>query len=702
MAQGSILDSPIEFLTGVGPKRAELLKEELNIYTFAQLLFHFPFRYEDRTKFSLVREVVPKGASVQLKGQIVRMQENRIGRRKVLIATFRDSSGEIDLIWFQGIKWVKSKLVAGQDYVVHGKASLYKNHLNIAHPELEALADYSLSDYSRFEPIYHSTEKLRKNYLDSRGLVKLTKNLIAKIQGRIGETLPKSTVQDNQLIDRNNALCWIHHPKEQNQIEHARRRLKFEEFFFTQFDKLLRKHKRKIESKGFVFEKVGDYFNGFFTDHLPFELTGAQKKVIKEIRRDLGNGRHMNRLLQGDVGSGKTLVALMCMLLAIDNGFQTTIMAPTEILARQHYASIKEFLGDLPVFAALLTGSTKNSERKKILAGAEAGQVDILIGTHALIEPKVIFKNLALAIIDEQQRFGVAQRAALYGKNTPAPHILVMTATPIPRTLKMSQFGDLDVSVIDELPAGRKNIITTQKKHSQRPAVYGFMKKQIKLGRQMYVVYPLIDESKTLDLNYLKDGVIELEKIFKPPEYFISMVHGQLEQKNKELEMDRFVKGETHIMVATTVIEVGVNVPNASVMVIENAERFGLAQLHQLRGRVGRGADQSYCVLMRKDRLSAEAKRRLDTMEQTNDGFRISEVDLELRGPGDVTGLAQSGQMQFIIADLVQDGSILASAIDAINRFIERDPSFQSDEHRRLLATAKLLQEGKIDWSRIS
>jgi ATP-dependent DNA helicase RecG len=696
------LNNSIEFLKGVGPKRAEMFKSELGIFTFGDLLNYFPFRYVDRSKFSKISEIDSDSVYIQVKGKIYGLNTVGEGRAKRLSATLRDDTGEIDLIWFQGQKWVLEKIKPNVEYIVFGKPALFKNRFNFAHPEIEAVADAETGVNATLQPFYSSTEKLKTRGLDSRGIAKLTKNLVDQINGDVEESLTAEIVTNLKLIPREKAIINIHHPEDQAILDKAIARLKFEELFFIQLALLKTKFIRSTSVRGHNFSVVGEHFNTFYKKHLPFELTGAQKRVIKEIRANMGSGRQMNRLLQGDVGSGKTLVALMCMLIAMDNNYQACLMAPTEILAQQHFATISRFLKEMPVKIKLLTGSAKSAERRIIHQELENGALNILIGTHALIEEKVVFQNLGLVVIDEQHRFGVEQRAKLWKKNDIPPHVLVMTATPIPRTLAMTVYGDLDVSVIDELPPGRKAVQTLHYFDTKRPQVFGFLRKQIALGRQIYVVYPLINESETLDLKDLMDGFESFTREFPLPEYAISMVHGQMKTEEKDFEMQRFIKGETQIMVATTVIEVGVDVPNASVMVIENAERFGLSQMHQLRGRVGRGADQSFCILMTGYKLTKEAKTRIETMVRTTDGFEIAEVDMQIRGPGDMHGTQQSGVLDLQLADIVRDEKILKYARNLAADILEKDPLLESPQNRVLSMRLKQLQKHRSDWSKIS
>ncbi|GJM36184.1 MAG: ATP-dependent DNA helicase RecG [Saprospiraceae bacterium] len=679
----SILDSPIEYLKGVGPKRGDLLKKELSIHTQGDLLGHYPSRYIDKTRFHRIRDLSSDSDQVQIRGILRRLSTVGDGRKKRLVGRLRDETGVMDLVWFTGVHWLEKSLVVGQEYVVFGRVSAFRNQLNIAHPEMEVVSEENTQKAATFAPVYPSTEKLNTKGVDAKVRRRMMKTLFERLTPQeLPENLPAYLVQKFRFPSRFEALRQIHFPKDQEGLTAATNRLKFEELFFLQLRLLQLKRRRKGVVKGYVFSTIGEHFNRFYTEKLPFELTGAQKRVIKEIRRDLGSGVQLNRLLQGDVGSGKTVVGLMVMLMALDNGFQACLMAPTEILAQQHYKSISNYVKGLGIQVAFLSGSVKGKKREKLLKLLEAGEIHILIGTHALIEDPVQFKNLGLAITDEQHRFGVAQRAKLWAKSKPyPPHVLVMTATPIPRTLAMTLYGDLDVSVIDELPPGRKDIETTHRTENHRMRVIGFMREQIGLGRQVYVVYPLIEESETLDLQNLEEGSEALQREFPMPEYQISIVHGRMKAADKDFEMQRFVKGETQIMVATTVIEVGVNVPNASVMVIENTERFGLSQLHQLRGRVGRGAEQSYCILMSSFKVSKEGKERIQTMVRTNDGFEIAEADLRLRGPGNIEGTQQSGILNFRIADLARDGRILQTAREVAARILENDPKLEKPEH---------------------
>lgn len=697
-----MLDTPIEYLKGIGPQRADLLQKEAGIFTFNDLIQYYPFRYVDRTRFYLIRDIQDESSPVQLRGVIESMQMQGERQAKRLIARFRDNSGSIDLVWFKGHQWMAQKLKIGEEYVVYGKPTLFKSRFNMAHPDLDLLSDWENSNPSAFQPVYNSSEKLKAKGLDSNGIRKIVKQLFVQVNHQhVIENLSDELRDDFKLIGKFSALHQIHFPDSAKNLQVAEYRLKFEELFFVQLRLLQLNKIRSISVKGFVFSKVGDLFNHFFHEHLPFSLTDAQKRVIKEIRTDTGCGKQMNRLVQGDVGSGKTLVALMCMLLANDNGFQACLMAPTEILAQQHYQTFKSMLEKMPVKIALLTGSSTNKERKETLALLANGDIHMLIGTHALIEDKVVFSNLGFAVIDEQHRFGVAQRAKLAAKNIQPPHVLIMTATPIPRTLAMTLYGDLDVSVIDELPPGRKPIKTMHFNESQRLRMFGFMKEQIQIGRQVYVVYPLIQESEKLDYQNLQQGYENIVNEFPLPHYNISIVHGKLNNDQKEFEMQRFVKGETQIMVATTVIEVGVNVPNASVMIIESAERFGLSQLHQLRGRVGRGAEQSYCILMTGYKLGVDSRTRMETMVRTNDGFEISEVDLKLRGPGDIEGTQQSGMLDLKLADLAKDGQILQMARNAAQQIMEEDAELNLNKNKVYKEYLVYKQKNRPDWSKV-
>ena len=698
----TFLDTPIGFLKGIGPQRAEVLQKELFVFTYKDLITHYPFRYVDRTHFHSVREVIEDSAYYQLRGHIIEIDFVGDKRTRRLVAKFRDSSGIIDLVWFQGAKWMAEKLKSNTEYIVYGKATYFMGRFNMAHPEIDFVSPELLANQSSFQSVYHSTEKLKFRNLDSDGLRKCLRLLTIQLnQQNIIESLTSTIIQDFNLISKLEALKQIHFPDSKELLEKARFRLKFEELFYVQLKVLRSNVFRHQTTQGFVFNKVGDVFNNFYNHHLPFQLTNAQKRVVKEIRIDMGSGSQMSRLVQGDVGSGKTLVALLSMLLAIDNGFQACLMAPTEILAKQHFVTISELLEPMGLKVAILTGSSKTKTRRELHADLQSGVIHILIGTHALIEDVVVFKNLGLVVIDEQHRFGVAQRGKMHKKNTQPPHVLIMTATPIPRTLAMTLYGDLDTSVIDELPPGRKPITTMHFMESQRLRLIGFMKQEIALGRQVYIVYPLIQESEKMDYQNLQHGYDALLNDFPAPNYQISIVHGKLKPAEKEFEMQRFIKKETQIMVATTVIEVGVNIPNASVMVIESAERFGLSQLHQLRGRVGRGADKSYCILMTSYKLGADSKLRMETMVRTNDGFEISEVDLRLRGPGDLDGTQQSGVMDLKIADLAQDGQILQLARSSAQAILNEDPNLSSNENQLLLQQLQFQGKTRSSWSKI-
>ncbi|WP_372949830.1 ATP-dependent DNA helicase RecG [Mariniphaga sp.] len=696
------LDQDIKFLPGVGPKRAELLAKELKIKTFGDLINYFPYKYIDRTKFYKISEVHAQMPHIQIKGKIRSMDTVGTGHKQRLTVRFYDDTGSIELVWFQSVKWQLEHLELNKEYIVFGKPSEFNGRINVVHPEMETEEEKQLKPAGLFQAHYVTTENMKKKYLLSKSINKFQLTLISLAKGKIKETLPDYLTRRLKLVSLEEALTIIHKPENTIDLKNARFRLKFEELFIIQLKILALKHNRENKFKGFRFEKVGFNFNKFYSDFLPFELTNAQKKVLKEIRRDVNRNVQMNRLLQGDVGSGKTLVALMTMLLAMDNGFQSCLMAPTEILAQQHYQSVSNFLNGMGIEVGLLTGSTKASERKILHEKLEASTLQILIGTHALIEDVVNFQNLGLVVIDEQHRFGVAQRAKLWQKNDLIPpHVLVMTATPIPRTLAMTVYGDLDVSVIDELPPGRKPIETHHFFENRRKQVYNFMRQQMEKGRQIYVVYPLISESEKMDLKNLEEGFRHISEAF--PDVKVGMVHGRMKPVQKENAMQKFKQGETRIMVATTVIEVGVDVPNASVMVIESAERFGLSQLHQLRGRVGRGAEQSYCILMSSYKISNESRKRLATMVRTNDGFEIAEVDMKLRGPGDLEGTQQSGVgFDLKIANLGKDGEILKLARDVASEVLSGDPFLQKEENRVLLENLKATKQTEFDWSSIS
>ena len=696
-----ILETPIDYLKGVGPTRADLLKKELHIFTYGDLLHHYPFRYIDKSIVYKIADLTTDMPFIQLKGQIIKFEEKGQKNSKRLIAQFKDETGILELLWFKGTRWIKSGVKLHTDYIVFGRPTAYKGIFNIVHPELD-LQEEEQQISSSLQAVYHSTELLNAKGLSSRAIGKLTKALLPLLNNQLEETLSPHLISKLNLPTREQSFSDVHHPKDAKALVRAQKRLKFEEFFFLQLHLLKLKLTRSQKSKGYAFENLGDGFNDFYKKYLPFELTNAQKRVLKEIRNDVRNPQQMNRLLQGDVGSGKTLVALLSMLMAVDNNYQTCLMAPTEILAQQHYQSIAEYLKKMNVKVALLTGSTKTKDRKLLHEQLEKGDIDLLIGTHALLEDTVKFKNLGLVVIDEQHRFGVAQRAKLWKKNDHPPHILVMTATPIPRTLSMTLYGDLDVSIIDELPPGRKEVKTLWKTDSSRLQILHFMKEQIILGRQIYIVFPLIEESEKLDYKDLMEGYNAIEREFPLPEFQVSVVHGRMKAEDKEYEMKRFVKGTTNIMVATTVIEVGVDVPNASVMIIESAERFGLSQLHQLRGRVGRGAEQSYCILMSGNKVSNEAKTRLKTMVTTNDGFEISEVDLKLRGPGDMMGTKQSGVLDFKIADIITDNKILHFARKEAELLLIDDENLEKAENINIACAYRPYARERMGWSRIS
>ena len=699
---GGFLQTPIDYLKGVGPNRADLLKKELEIHTFQDLLNLFPNRYLDRTKYYKIAELQRNSAEVQVVGKIIHIKTIEQKRGKRLVATFTDGASKMELVWFRGHKWIRENVKVNVPYVVFGKTNWYNGTFSMPHPEMELLSKHKEGVRSAMQPIYPSTEKISKSGITNKVIIGLLQQLFTELNGNFSETLSKSILDSLKLVSKSIALLNIHFPQSPELLARSQYRLKFEELFYIQLQLLRKNLQHKSKIKGYPFEEIGENFNTFYNHHLPFELTNAQKRVIKEIRNDLGSNAQMNRLLQGDVGSGKTIVALMSMLIAIDNGFQACLMAPTEILSVQHYNGLLELCNKLNTSIEILTGSTKTSKRREIHEKLENGEINILIGTHALLEDKVKFQNLGLAIIDEQHRFGVAQRSKLWHKNEYPPHVLVMTATPIPRTLAMSVYGDLDISVIDELPPGRKGIKTVHRFDANRLKVFRFLKDEISKGRQVYIVYPLIQESEALDYKDLMDGYESIVREFPQPNYQISILHGQMKPVDKDFEMDRFVRGETQIMVATTVIEVGVNVPNASVMVIESAERFGLSQLHQLRGRVGRGAEQSYCILMTSHKLSSDAKTRLQTMTQTNDGFEISEVDLKLRGPGDIMGTQQSGVLNLRIADIVKDAAILKIARSYALQTLKADPSLASEENKPIKHTYSQLVKFKNIWNYIS
>ena len=695
----STTQSPIVYAPGIGPDRAALLAEEFGIRTMAQFMEHYPFRYVDKSQFHTIRALNAHSGDVQIKGQITKIEELGAPRQRRLVATFTDGEGFIELVWFKGAKWVRKSLKLNTPTVVYGKVNDFNGKKSLPHPELYAPTD---AEESAVEPVYSTTEKLTKRGLNSKGIAKVMKAVLKAELAQVEEPFSEAFRTKNQLVSKVQALTWIHFPPSAKHLEAAKNRIKFEEFFFLQLTQQRNKLRQKTAIKGYTFEEVGAVFLSFYNHHLPFELTNAQKRVVKEIRGDVRTGAQMNRLVQGDVGSGKTIVALLAMLLAIDNGYQAALMAPTEILATQHYNGLRELCEPAGITVELLTGSTPAAKRAELHNALQEGRLQILIGTHALIEPTVKFANLGLAVIDEQHRFGVAQRAKLWKKNEHPPHVLVMTATPIPRTLAMSVYGDLDISVIDELPPGRKPVKTLHLFDKNRLKLNGFMQREIAAGRQVYVVFPLIEESEKLDLKNLEVGYEQLLRDFPRPQYQIAVVHGRMTAAEKEGEMQRFAKGKANIMVATTVIEVGVNVPNASVMVIENAERFGLSQLHQLRGRVGRGSDESYCILVSSFKLSADAKTRLETMVRTTDGFEIAEVDMQLRGPGDLMGTRQSGQLQFKLASLLNDGAILAWTKGVVEQLLLDDAQLNHPDHQGIKSRWIELYKDQWGWNRIS
>lgn len=699
----NLLDTPIEYLKGVGPQRGDLLRKEMNIHKYGDLINLYPNRYIDRTRYFKINQLINSNSEVQIVGKVVHIKTIDQGKGKSrLVATFLDDTGQMELVWFQGQKWVKESLKLNTVYVIFGKITQFGSVFNMAHPEMELLEEHKTTLRSAMQPVYPSTEKLNNKGITNKVINKMMMQLFSETHQLFSETLSDSIIEELKLIPKKEALLNIHFPKSQELLAKAQFRLKFEELFFIQLQLITKNLIRKHKIKGFPFEIIGENFNNFYNNHLPFELTNAQKRVLKEIRNDLGSHAQMNRLLQGDVGSGKTIVALMCMLIAKDNDFQSCLMAPTEILANQHFNGITELAKDLNINIRILTGTTKIAQRRIIHEELENGTLDIIIGTHALLEDKVQFKNLGLAVIDEQHRFGVEQRSKLWRKSEIPPHVLVMTATPIPRTLAMSLYGDLDISVIDELPPGRKPIQTVHRFDSKRLVVWKFLKDEIAKGRQIYIVYPLIQESEKMDYKDLMDGYESISRDFPLPQYSISILHGKMKPADKDEEMKRFAEGKTNIMVATTVIEVGVNVPNASVMVIESAERFGLSQLHQLRGRVGRGAEQSYCILMTDYKLSEDSKTRMETMVRTNDGFEIAEVDLKLRGPGDIMGKQQSGVLNLQIADLVKDRGILQVARHIAVKLLKEDPGMDLPQHEKLKAVFMEISKKKSIWNYIS
>jgi len=698
----SFLSSPIEYLKGVGPQRAEVLRKELDIHTFNDLLHYFPYRYMDRSQIHTVDEINFHTQFIQLKGIINNFKMESTGKTKRLKAEFIDKTGTIELVWFQGADWILKNIKPDTEYIVFGKPNPFNNNFSIAHPEIELVTEQKLEEKKGLQPLYSTSERAKKKFLDSKAIQKMTRQLHdAAKENELPEFLPKSLLSSHNLMKRFDAYQNIHYPGSENILEDAKYRIKFEELFLIQLRLLKIKHNRGNTIRGYIFEKIDNYFDRFYKEKLPFELTNAQKRVLKEIRKDTLSGKQMNRLLQGDVGSGKTIVSLLTMLMALDNGFQACLMAPTEILAQQHFESIAPLVKGLGIEVVLLTGSVKGKTRKYILHNLEEGNIYIIIGTHALIEDHVIFKNLGMVVVDEQHRFGVAQRAKLWAKGITPPHVLVMSATPIPRTLAMTMYGDLDNSIIDELPPGRKPIRTVHRTDADRSRVFGFIRDEIKLGRQIYIVYPLIEESEKLDLKDLQDGYESLSRAFPRPEYQIGVVHGRMKPADKDFEMQRFSRNETQILIATTVIEVGVNIPNASAMIIENAERFGLSQLHQLRGRVGRGAEQSYCILMTKDRLGQDSKKRIQVMCETNDGFIIAEEDLKLRGPGDLDGTQQSGAVNLKLANITEDVHILEQAREIAFELIDKDPDLRQAENQPLRKYLDAILKNN-PWSNIS
>ena len=695
----NLLNTPIDYLKGLGANRSEIIKKELKIFNYKDLMNLFPNRYIDKSKYYKIKELPNFSCDVQIIGEISNISEIGIGRKKRLIAYLTDGEDEIELIWFKSLKWLKKSLLVNTKYIVFGKLNFFANKISIPHPELELFKPDSLSKRVKIQPIYPSTENLIKKGVSNKVISNLVKSLLYDIKLKFKETIPDYLIKELKLLDKNTSIYNIHFPKNNELLSESIRRLKFEELLYLQLQLLKKNINRKDKIKGYNFNIVGNNFNKFYKKVLPFELTNAQKKVLKEIRNDLGSNAQMNRLLQGDVGSGKTIIAFMTILIALDNGYQACLMAPTEILSVQHFEGFVEMSKLLNINIVILTGSTKASRKKEIYKSLEIGEIDIIVGTHSLIQDKVKFKNLGLAIIDEQHKFGVAQRSKLWAKSNTPPHILIMTATPIPRTLAMSAYGDLDISLIDELPPGRKEITTVHRFDKNRLSVFKFIKEQINEGRQIYVVYPLIEESKNMDFKDLMDGYESLSREFEQPKYQISIVHGRMKAQDKEFEMRRFENKETQILIATTVIEVGVNIPNASVMVIESSERFGLSQLHQLRGRVGRGIHKSYCILMSGNKLSNQSKMRLKTMTQTNNGFLIAEKDLEIRGPGDIMGTQQSGVIDLKIADLVSDQKILIYARKFAKQILEDDKNLSKDKNNNLLNTYNHIVKNKDLWS---
>lgn len=703
MTQVDLLETPIEFLKGVGPKRADILRQEFEIFTFEDLLLYYPYRHIDKSKIYHIADIQTEGAYIQLKGKIVSVEMVGQQRGKRLVAQFVDETGSLELVWFNGIKWVQDMLRENREFIVFGKPTQFNRRWNITHPELIDPKNQPQSLVpTNFQPLYNTSEKAKRAGMDSKAISKLVMALLPQVKDVIRERLSENILQHLKLMPLKEALCNIHYPADMQALSDAQLRLKFDELFFTQLKLLKLKLMTSKKYKGHVFSVVGDHFNTFYHNYLPFPLTNAQKRVIKEIRADMGSGRQMNRLLQGDVGSGKTITALLLMLIAKDNGFQSCLMAPTEILATQHYETVKRMLAPMDIRVEFLSGSTKTAKRREIHEGLRNGDIDILIGTHALIEDEVQFKNLGFVVIDEQHRFGVEQRAKLWKKNIIPPHILVMTATPIPRTLAMTLYGDLDLSVIDELPKGRKPIITAHYFEKDRLRLNGFLKREISKGRQVFVVYPLIQESEKMDLQDLMAGYEAMSQAFPLPEYALGIVHGKMKPEEKDFEMQRFIKNETQILLSTTVIEVGIDVPNATVMVVENAERFGLSQLHQLRGRVGRGGEQSYCILMSGNKLTTESKQRLDAMVSTNDGFEIANIDLKLRGPGDLQGTQQSGILDFKIADLVRDEKLVVYTRNLAMSLLENDPDLSKPENAPIARYLAELMRRNVFWGMIS
>lgn len=701
--QVDLLQTPIEFLKGVGPKRADVLRKEFEIFTFEDLLLYYPYRHIDKSKIYKIADIQSEGAYIQLKGKIVHCELVGQQRGKRLVAQFVDETGSIELVWFNGIRWVQDMLKENREFIVFGKPTQFNRHWNITHPELIDPKNQPQSLVpTNFQPLYNTSDKAKRAGLDSKAISKLVMALLPQVKDVIRERLSEDILQHLKLMPLKEALCNIHYPADMQALSQAQLRLKFDELFFTQLKLLKLKLLTSQKYKGHVFSVVGDYFNTFYKNYLPFPLTNAQKRVIKEIRADMGSGRQMNRLLQGDVGSGKTITALLLMLIAKDNGFQSCLMAPTEILATQHYETVRRMLAPMEMRVEFLSGSTKTAKRREIHEGLRNGEVDILIGTHALIEDEVQFKNLGFVVIDEQHRFGVEQRAKLWKKNIVPPHILVMTATPIPRTLAMTLYGDLDLSVIDELPKGRKPIITAHYFEKDRLRLNGFLKKEIAKGRQVFVVYPLIKESEKMDLQDLMAGYEAMSQAFPLPEYALGIVHGKMKPEEKDFEMQRFIKNETQILLSTTVIEVGIDVPNATVMVVENAERFGLSQLHQLRGRVGRGGEQSYCILMSGNKLTTESKQRLDAMVSTNDGFEIANIDLKLRGPGDLQGTQQSGILDFKLADLIRDEKLVAYTRNLAMNLLDNDPDLSKPQNAPIARYLAELMRRNVFWGMIS